>query len=413
MPLCSSIYVAKSLTQGGGTGCCAGKGVYVRALNSQNESSSEVISLVTAAGKVIYTSASSAGVFGYLPEEMVGLDSFDFIHPADRDHSHRALNAVLARPPGPSHITARVRRKDGEFCWVESTISNFLDEPRIGAIVVNSHVTSHEIDAGEAVRNQGRRQSGELVRSNARLEDFAYAVAHDLREPLRTISMFTELLVEEADLDARGKMQAQFIVDGVARMSALFEGLHAFAVRGFDDPPRPFELSHAVAEVLQNLGHAIKTSDVTVTMDPLPVVLGNEQHLVRVFQNLIVNAIKYRSAAPVQIHITAERLGSEWIIKVRDNGVGIPPEHHERIFGLFNRLHGPETPGAGIGLAICRKIIDAMGGAIWMEPAPGSGSIFCFTIAEMPLPIPAVAAVNGVAKVLVQFGGIRQTADSK
>src|SRR5580698_2264666 len=166
MPLCYSIYVAKSLTQGGGTGRCAGKGAYVRALNSQSESSSEVISLVTAAGKVIYTSASSAGAFGYLPKEMVGLDSFDFIHPSDRDHSHRALSAVLARPPGPSHITVRVRRKDGEFCWVESTISNFLDEPRIGAIVVNSRVTSHEIEAGEAVRNQGRRQSGELVRSN-------------------------------------------------------------------------------------------------------------------------------------------------------------------------------------------------------------------------------------------------------
>jgi PAS domain S-box-containing protein len=399
----------------------------MQSLNSLREKSSEVISLVTAAGKVIYTSASSATVFGYLPEEMVGLDAFDLIHPADRNHSRRALGAVLARPPGPRHVRVRVRRKDGEYCWVESTISNLLDEPRIGAVVVNSRVDCREVGAGKAARKHGRRQSDELVRSNARLEDFAYAVAHDLREPLRTISMFTELLVEEADLDARGKMQAQFIVDGVARMSALFEGLHAFAVRGFDDPPQPFELGHAVAEVLQNLGHAIKTSGVTVTMDPLPVVLGNEQHLIRVFQNLIVNAIKYRSAAPVEIHVTAERLGTEWIIKVRDNGIGIPPEHHERVFGLFNRLHGPETPGAGIGLAICRKIIDAMGGAIWVEPAPGSGSIFCFTIAEIPL-----AAVNGAGdssampgriparsidaqptRVLAQHGGSRRAAGSK
>jgi light-regulated signal transduction histidine kinase (bacteriophytochrome) len=210
--------------------------------------------------------------------------------------------------------------------------------------------------------------------------------------------MFTELLIEEADLDARGKMQAQFIVDGVARMSALFEGLHTFAVRGFDDPPQPFDLGSAVAEVLDDLGHAIKTSGATVTVDPLPVVLGNEKHLVRVFQNLIVNAIKYRSDAPVEIHVTAERLGAEWIIKVRDNGIGIAPEHQDRVFGLFKRLHGPETPGAGIGLAICRKIIDAMGGAIWVEPAPRQGSIFCFTIAAMQVPALAIAPRNGAGE---------------
>jgi light-regulated signal transduction histidine kinase (bacteriophytochrome) len=225
------------------------------------------------------------------------------------------------------------------------------------------------------------RQTDQLIRSNTRLEDFAYAVAHDLKEPLRTISMFTELLIEEGNLDSHGKMQAQFILDGVARMSALFEGLHAFAVSGFDEPGRPLDLGQAIAEVLQNLGHAIKTSGAVVTVDPLPVVQGNQKHLVRVFQNLIANAIKYRSQAPVEIHVTAERLGTDWIIKVRDNGIGIAPEHHERVFRLFKRLHGPATPGAGIGLAICRKIVEATGGAIWVEPAPGSGSIFCFTIA--------------------------------
>jgi PAS domain S-box-containing protein len=404
----------------------------MQALKSLSESSSEVISLVTAAGRVIYASASSFDAFGYRPEEMVGLDSLDLIHPEDRDHSRRALGAVVARPPGPRHVRVRVRRKNGEFSRVESTISNFLDEPRIGAIVVSYRVNYREIGAGKAARKNNRRQSEELVRSNARLEDFAYAVAHDLREPLRTISMFTELLIEEADLDARGKMQAQFIVDGVARMSALFEGLHTFAVRGFDDPPQPFDLGFAVAEVLHNLGHAIKTSGATVTVDPLPIVLGNEKHLVRVFQNLIVNAIKYRSDAPVEIHVTAERLGSEWIIKVRDNGIGIAPEHQDRVFGLFKRLHGPETPGAGIGLAICRKIVDAMGGAIWVEPAPGQGSIFCFTIAETPVPALPIAAGNGAgessaipgriparssdaspANVFAQYAGVRQTAGTK
>lgn len=394
--------------------------VYVRVTKPLSESGSEAISLVTAAGKVIYASASSVGLFGYLPEELQGMDSFDLIHPEDRDHSRRAFAAVLARPPGPRRVKVRVRRKDEEFCWVESTVSNFLDEPRIAAIVVGWR----EIDTSKAARRHGRGQMDKIVRSNARLEDFAYAVAHDLREPLRTISMFTELLIEEADLDPRGKMQAQFIVDSVARMSALFEGLHSFAVRGFDDPAETFDLGQALAEVLQDLGHAIRKSGAKVTVDPLPVVLGNKKHLVRVFQNLIVNAIKYRSEAPVEIHVAAERLGTEWIVKVRDNGIGIAPEHHERVFGLFKRLHGPETPGAGIGLAICRKIVDAMGGAIWLEPAPGSGSIFCFTIAAAPIAVHPVLAVNEEGensaipekipgRVFAQSAGVRHTVVTK
>ena len=165
-------------------------------------------------------------------------------------------------------------------------------------------------------------------------------------------------------------------------MSALFEGLHGFAIRGFDGPAQPVDLSHVIDDVLQDLGHAITTGNAIVTVDPLPVVQGNEKHLLRVFQNLIVNAIKYRSEAPVEIHVTAERLGPAWVIKVKDNGVGIAPEQREQVFGLFKRLHGPDTPGAGIGLAICKKIVEAMGGAIWVELAPGPGSIFCFTISS-------------------------------
>jgi PAS domain S-box-containing protein len=331
------------------------------------ENSSDVISLVNAQGKVLYASAPSAKVFGYLPEELVGRNTFDLIHPEDRDHSRRALREVLAKPPGPRQVEVHVRRKDGGWCCVESTISNLLDEPRIGAIVVNCR----EISA---------RKAAVEVRNNAQFQDFAYAIAHDFREALGTISMFTELLVRKTELDASGKELAHVIVAGVARMSALFEGLHGFAVRGSDDPPESLDLRRVVAEVLQNLAAAITASGAIVTVDPLPLVQGNQEHLLRVFQNLIANAIKYRSEAPVEIRVTAERLGPDWMIKVKDNGIGIAPEHHERIFRLLQRLHGPETPGAGIGLAICKKIIEAAGGSIWVESQAGSGSIFCFTI---------------------------------
>jgi len=133
--------------------------------------------------------------------------------------------------------------------------------------------------------------------------------------------MFTSLLTRKTEMDPGGKLLAQFILDGVARMSALLEGLHDFALRGFD-LPQPLELKHVVAETLQNLGHAIATSQAIVTVDPLPFVLGNQIQLLRVFQNLILNAIKYRSEMPVEIKVTAEPIGQDWIIKVRDNGIG-------------------------------------------------------------------------------------------
>jgi PAS domain S-box-containing protein len=346
------------------------------AMKSLIEHSSDLISLVSPAGEVLYTSASSARLLGYPPEEIVGWNLFDLIHPEDRDQSKRALVEVLARPASPCKVEVRVLRRDGGWSWAESTISNLLDEPRVGAIVV----TSREIRAGRSAEEQ-RRQTDELVRSNARLAEFAHAVAHDLREPLRTISVFTELLVNEAESDAQRKEFARFIVEGTTRMSALLEGLLTSAVHGFNDPLQPVDLTHLLMDVLQDLGYAIATSNATVTVGPLPFVHGNSEQLARVFQNLIANAIKYRAEAPVKIHVSAEQLGPDWVIKVEDNGIGIAAEQHESVFALFKRLHGPEIPGAGIGLAVCRKLIQAMGGSIWVESEPGAGSTFCFTVA--------------------------------
>jgi light-regulated signal transduction histidine kinase (bacteriophytochrome) len=216
--------------------------------------------------------------------------------------------------------------------------------------------------------------------STADLEHFAYAVAHDLQEPFRTISMFSELLIREGQLDPNGTQLAQFIVDGVKRMGSLFEGLRTFAVSGFDDHLRPLDLGPVVADALQNLAHAISVAGASVTVDPLPMVMGNEKHLLCVMQNLLINAIKYRRDVPVVIHVAAERRGADWIIRVKDNGIGILPEHFDSIFELWARLHGPETPGAGLGLAVCRKIVEALGGSIWVESKLGAGSTFCFRI---------------------------------
>jgi light-regulated signal transduction histidine kinase (bacteriophytochrome) len=163
-------------------------------------------------------------------------------------------------------------------------------------------------------------------------------------------------------------------------MGALFDGLRAFALRGFDDDLRPLDLGPVVADALQNLAHAIAEAQASVTVNPLPIVMGNEKHLLCVVQNLIINAIKYRGDEPVAIHVSAERDNTDWIVKVRDNGIGIAPENFSRVFELWTRLHGPETPGAGLGLAVCKKIVEALGGSIWVESELGVGSMFCFRI---------------------------------
>ncbi len=227
----------------------------------------------------------------------------------------------------------------------------------------------------------GHRSPAELARSNADLQAFAHTVAHDLREPLRTIATFTQLLVRKAQLDEDQKAVAEFIVEGVNRMSTMLDDLLVSATRGAHDSLQPVELEYTAAQAMQNLREAITASRARITIEPLPVVQGRELDLVRLFQNLISNAVKYRSAADLWIRIFAERCGSEWVIKTRDNGIGIPQEHQHCVFEPFTRLHSSEIPGTGMGLAICERIVQRLGGVIWVESEPGAGSTFCFTVA--------------------------------
>jgi len=339
------------------------------------QNSSDVVALVNRSGDVLAAGPQSINVLGWPPGALVGRNTFDLIHPEDREHSRRALEALLESASAPRQIEVRVYGLDGQWRWVEKTFSNFLHEPRIAAIVL----TCRELDVRNAEREQQQKQNEELVRTNVKLEDLAYAVAHDLKEPLRTISMFTELLLQAGSENERKEL-AGFIVDGAKRMSALIEGLHAFALHSFDDPPTRVDLNLAASDALTVLTQAISDCNATVTLGPLPQVLGHKKQLVRVLQNIISNAVKYRSTAPLHIQIGADKVASEWRIRVSDNGVGIPPEHRRRIFQLLKRLHGAENPGAGLGLAICKKLIEGMGGEIWVESNPGGGSAFYFTI---------------------------------
>jgi PAS domain S-box-containing protein len=360
-----------------------------QAFRSLIEHSPDAISVIDLHGTILYGSASTTKIFGYQREEFVGRNCLELIHPEDRADSIRALQEVLATP-GPLKWEARIHHKDGSYCWVESTVSNLLSEAEVRAIVVHQR----DIHTRRAAEEERRQQAEELARCNERLEEFAHAAAHDLREPLRAISAYTELLLREVEMDATAKEMAKFIVDGTGRMSKLIDNLLSFAAAGKYDPSCEVDLEDAVAQAIANLELEIKTSGANITMARLPVVPGNEIELVRLFQNLIGNAAKYRGKESPVIHVFAEQHGSDWVIGVKDNGVGIAAENHDRVFLPFVRLAERDVSGTGLGLAVCKKIVEELAGTIWVESTPGAGSTFFFTIA---------AAENSIARPMISY----------
>jgi PAS domain S-box-containing protein len=232
-----------------------------------------------------------------------------------------------------------------------------------------------------------RRSNEELRRANEDLNQFAYSASHDLQEPLRMISIYTQLLDRRCgnllDPDAHDFMK--YTLDGTQRMEMLLRDLlaytHAVNIRG--TPDRRVESREALERAIANLQTIIEKTDATIRAGELPAVRAYDVHLVQLFQNLIGNALKYRSSAPPVIDISAEAENDCWRFAVRDNGIGIAPRFHEQVFGLFKRLHSAqEYPGTGIGLAICQKLVERYGGRIWVESDEGRGTTFFFTLPE-------------------------------
>jgi chemotaxis family two-component system sensor kinase Cph1 len=346
------------------------------------ESSPDAVSLIDPQGEIWYASASAGVVLGYEPEELVGRNSLDLMHPQDRDHCCQSLNRLLAEPRCV-RMQVRIRQKNGHWRWVESTASTLPDDPRFEAILIKySEISPRREEEGEK-----QRLTEQLVLKNAELQSFAHTVAHDLSEPLRTISIFTELLDRQVNAEGTDRTPVSFIIDGVKQMTNMLDDLLSSATRGFQDSWRPVDLEGAAAQAIENLRGSLRSNEATVLVGRLPTVQGKEYDLIRVFQNIIGNAVKYRSSAAVTIDITAERSGSDWVIRIHDNGVGISREDHRRVFGLFTRLHRDEISGTGVGLSVCKRIVEGLGGEIWVESELGHGATFCFTIAaEQMLP---------------------------
>ena len=231
----------------------------------------------------------------------------------------------------------------------------------------------------------------ELSRTNDELRQFAYIASHDLQEPLRTVGSYAQLLAKRyrGKLDDDAEDFIHYIVDGVTRMHVLLNDMLAYS-RVTDSNARPMGDAHCgkiLDNALANLEATIKENGAEITCDELPVITGDEVQLTQVFQNLIGNGIKYRRTEAPKIHITAEKRDSEWLFAVKDNGIGIDSKYKDRIFGIFKRLHGKELPGTGMGLAICKKIVERHGGRIWVDSTLGEGSVFQFTIPESELSV--------------------------
>ncbi|MEB3180300.1 MAG: PAS domain S-box protein [Nostocaceae cyanobacterium] len=264
--------------------------------------------------------------------------------------------------------------------WLVSHFPIFDHEHK----VANIGVIVTEITELKRTEKEIKAANAELTRSNQELENFAYVASHDLQEPLRKINSFADLLAESygGELGERGDRYINYITDGVTRMKALIQDLLLYSRVGrLELKKQPTDLNAVLSQVKADLSLAIAQSNAVITASVLPTVEANPIQMGQLLQNLLANGIKFTRDIPPEIHIAAELHLTEWLISIRDNGIGIKPEYTEQIFVIFQRLHSRNKyPGTGIGLAVCRKIIERHGGKIWVESEPGKGSIFYFTL---------------------------------
>ena len=315
---------------------------------------------------------------------MPGLDGFALLKDLRAHPQTSTVPVVLlsARAGEESRVEGLDRGAD-DYLIKPFTARELL--ARVGAHLAMRRRRREAEQALRESRADLQRTNEELRRANADLEQFAYSASHDLQEPLRQIAIYSELLEEKfADrLDGKGLRYLEYCVDGAHRMEMLISGLLAYsqASRAFLAAPQRVNLDDVIETVRKNLAAAIAETDAEIVAPDLPPVSGDPVPLVHLFQNLVSNSLKYRGPQRPRVGIAAQREGAMWRFSVSDNGIGIPPEFHTQVFGMFKRLHDrSEYPGTGIGLAICQKIVERYGGRIWVESEPGRGSTFLFTL---------------------------------
>ena len=352
----------------------------LRQLAAIVESSEDAMIGLDLNGRITSWNQGATKLYGYAPGEMIGTSILRLI-PGDRQAEEREILERIRRGESVDHIETVRLTQDGRSVEVSITASPIKSAS--GKLVGVSKV-ARDITDRKAAEEKLKSTLAELGRSNQELEQFAYIASHDLQEPLRMVSSYTQLLGQrfEGQLDDRGKKYIRYVVEGALRMQALINDLLAFSRVGMRGGPLENTSSLAALQVAQsNLSVAMKEKQARLSHDELPLVAADPSQLVLLFQNLIGNAIKFHREAPPHVHVSARDQGREWVFALKDNGIGIEPQHAERVFVIFQRLHTREEyPGTGIGLAVCKRIVERHGGRIWFESEPGKGTTFFFTI---------------------------------
>jgi PAS domain S-box-containing protein len=352
-------------------------------LRSVMESSGDGIGVLNSTGHCVLWNPACERILGLKPGSL-HCDQWPQhfgLYLADKKTFFPAEQLPLARAlrgESTDHVDIFVRnhsRKEG--LWVSMT-ARPLTKGQYGAVA-----TLRDISFRKVTEETLTRKSEEVERSNRELEQFAYVASHDLQEPLRMVSSYVQLLSRRyrGKLDAEADEFITYAVEGAKRMSDLINDLLGYSRIGRGEVVKgPVDCDAVLEKVLRNLRSRILASGAVITHDPLPTIEANETQFVQLLQNLVDNAIKFRSAATPSIHLSAKMEEGKWIFSVADNGIGIAPEYSSRVFVIFQRLHNREAyPGTGIGLAVCKKIVEQQGGTIWLEPQAGGGTRVVFT----------------------------------
>jgi PAS domain S-box-containing protein len=357
-------------------------------------------------------------LLGYRREELIGKNDYDFFPKSEadfftgRDREVLANGVVIDIPEEPIHTRHGVRYlhtkkvpildERGAPRYLLGISEDITEQKMAAEALLKAHenlegkvrertaelsrlnaALESEIRERRSVEAALAHHAAELSRSNRELEQYAYVASHDLQEPLRMVTSYVELLQEryQGRLDDAAQDFIGYALDGAQRMKRLIDDLLAYSrVATRRQEPQPTDSAAALADALDNLRLAVEESNATVTHDALPTVLAVDTQLRQLFQNLVGNALKFRREDPPRVHVAATSGADAWTFSIADNGVGIERRFHDEVFMIFRRLHGREYAGTGIGLAVCKKIVEQHGGRIWLESEPGRGTTFHFTL---------------------------------